>query len=72
MEKDQFDFQTQNFMLNLLKKKFVKKSSILKARQILKILGVTYNFFSAFDDFRTLPDNSGKPKSVDLKQKNLL
>ena len=29
-----------------------------------------YNFFSVFTDFQTLPDNSGKPKSVDSKQKN--
>ena len=25
----------------------------------------SYNFFLVFVDFRTLPDNSGKPKSVD-------
>ena len=29
-----------------------------------------YDFFSVFADFRTLADNSGKPKSIDLKQKN--
>ena len=28
-----------------------------------------YNFFSIFVDFRTLPDNSGIPKSFDSKQK---
>ena len=31
-----------------------------------------YNFFSVFSDFQTLPDNSGKPKSVDSKRKNQL
>ena len=31
-----------------------------------------YNFFLVFDNFRTLPGNSRKPKSVDSKQKNLL
>ena len=30
----------------------------------------SYNFFSEFTNFRRLPDKSGKPKSVDLKQKN--
>ena len=29
-----------------------------------------YNFFSIFADFQKLPDNSGKLKSVDSKQKN--
>ena len=29
-----------------------------------------YDFFSVFADFRTLPDNSGKQKLVDLNQKN--
>ena len=28
-----------------------------------------YNFFTVFADFQTLPDNSGEPKSFDLKQK---
>ena len=29
-----------------------------------------YDLFSAFDNFRALTDNSGKPESVDSKQKN--
>ena len=30
----------------------------------------SYNFFLVFVDFRTPPNNSRKPKSVDSKQKN--
>ena len=29
-----------------------------------------HNFFLVFVDFRTFPDISGKPKSVDSKQKD--
>ena len=56
-------------------KKFIKKkSNIQEAYQTLKIVGVAISshitFFSVFAGFWTLPDNSGKPKLVYLKQKN--
>ena len=63
----------QNFMLDYLKKKFIK---IKYSRSSLDLENSRcghqqpYNFFSVFADFRTLADNSGKPKSVDSKQKN--
>ena len=54
--KKSIGFQMQNFMLNLLKKKFIKKkSNIQEARQTLKIIG--YNLFQVFADFRTHSDN---------------
>ena len=69
-EKSKLDFQTQNFMLIPLKeiqKKYSRSSpdpenSRSGHRQ-------PYIFFSVFADFETLPNNSGKPESVDSKQK---
>ena len=60
-------------MLNLSKKKKKIKNFFLEARQTLKIVcgyQQPYNLFPAFTNFRTLPEISGKPKSVDSKQKN--
>ena len=72
--KNSLDFQIQNFMLNLLEKKSLKKPKYYRSspgpENSCSGNKQPYNFFSAFISFRTLPDNSGKPKSVYSKQKN--
>ena len=63
-----------NFMLNLLKQKKLLKNmkysrSSLDPENSQCDHKQPYNFFSVFADFRIVPDNSGKPKSDDSKQK---
>ena len=56
------------------KKKIIKRNQVLKnspdPENYWRGHQQSYNFFLVFVDFRTLPDNSGKPKSFDSKQKN--
>ena len=71
----ELDLQMQNFILNVLKKKkIIKRNQVLKnspdPENYWRGHQQSYNFFLVFVDFRTLPDNSGKPKSFDSKQKN--
>ena len=54
--KNQLDFQIQKFMINLLKKKIIKKSNILEAR-----LAVTGEFVFLI----VLIDSKGKIFEVD-------
>ena len=64
-----------NFMLNLLRKKKLLKNmkysrSLLDPENYQCGHQQPYNFFPIFANFQIVPDNSGKPKSVDSKQKN--
>ena len=72
--KNQLDFQMYSFMLNLLKIDLLKNMkysrSLLDPENYKCGHEQPHNFFSAFVDFQTFPDNSGKPKSVNSKQKN--
>ena len=73
--KNQLDFQTQNFMLNLLRKKFINKIKYSRSSPDPDFLGVTIS--NHVTSFRFLPisrhlQKLGKPKLVDLKQKNYL
>ena len=71
--KNQLDFQIRNFMLKFFEKKSIK---IKYCRSLLGAENSWWDhqqpsiFFSVFADFRTLADNSEKPKLVDSKQKN--
>ena len=72
--KNELDSQTQNVMLNLLRKKFISKIKYSRSSPDPDFLGVTISkhviYFQFFANFQTLVDNSGKPKSVDSKQRN--
>ena len=61
--------------------KFSEKKIIKKMKYSRSLSGTenywcghqqSYNFFPVFANFRTLLDNSGKPKLVDSKRKNQL
>ena len=60
------DSQTQNFMLNFLRKKFINKIKYSRRLPDPDIFGVTISshviYFSIFAIFQALVDNSGKPK----------
>ena len=55
----------QNFFHNILKKKSLKKSNILEARQTISLSNhvviSSHIIFFFFANFQTLPDNSEKP-----------
>ena len=64
--KNRLDSQTQNFMLNFLRKKFINKIKYSRRLPDPDIFGVTISshviYFSIFAIFQALVDNSGKPK----------
>ena len=72
--KNQFDFQTQNFMLNLLRKKFFNKIKYSRSSPDPDFsqcnLQQPYTFFAVFVNFRTLAE-LWKTKIGELKAEEL-
>ena len=68
--KESIGFSGTELYSDSFKRKSFKKSNILEARQTLKILDVVISsHIISFVNFQALPDNSEKPKSINLKQK---
>ena len=68
-----FRFSDAEFYAQSFEKKIIQKYQMLQklARPWIFPMWLSFNFFSVFPDFRTLPDHSGKPKPVESKQKKL-
>ena len=68
--KKSIGFTDKELYTDSFKRKSFKKANILEARQTLKILDVVISsHIISFVNFQTLPNNSEKPKSINLKQK---